>query len=60
MTLNHKVMEKKKIQITHQLEKTKHTFFVINPDRLTQDEVNRICNKMGVTSLLVNGRLYYR
>jgi hypothetical protein len=51
-------MEKKKISITHQLEKTKHTFLVINPDKLTSDEVRRICNKMGVTSLLVNGRLY--
>jgi hypothetical protein len=51
-------MEKKKIQITHQLEKTKHTFLVINPDKLTPDEVKRICTKMEVTSLLVNGRFY--
>jgi uncharacterized protein YerC len=51
-------MAKKKIYITHQLEKTKHSFMVENPDSLTPEEVNRICQKMEVTSLLVNGRFY--
>jgi hypothetical protein len=51
-------MEKKKIYITHQLEKTKHTFSVANPDNLTQEEVKRICTKMGVDKLFVNGRFY--
>jgi hypothetical protein len=51
-------MKKSKIYITHQLEKTKHSFLVENPDSLTQEEVNRICKKMGVTTLLINGRMY--
>ena len=32
-------MKKHKIKITHQLEKTSHTFSVRNPDSLTQEEV---------------------
>ena len=51
-------MKKSKIYITHQLEKTKHSFLVKNPDSLTPEEVNRICQKMGVTTLLINGRMY--
>lgn len=51
-------MEKERISITHQLDKTKHTFSVVNPDSLTESEVKRICNKMGVDKLLVNGRFY--
>jgi hypothetical protein len=51
-------MNKHKISITHQLDKTKHTFSVTNPDRLTASEVKRICAKMGVDKLLVNGRFY--
>jgi hypothetical protein len=51
-------MGKKKIQITHQLDKTKHTFTVVNPDSLTQEEVKRICAKMQVDKLLVNGKFY--
>ena len=52
-------MAKKKINITHQLEKTKHSFLVENPEKLSQQEVNRICSKMGVTSLFVNSKMYY-
>ena len=52
-------MEKKKIQITHQLDKTKHTFSVGNPDSLTKAEVKHICKEMGVEAVLVNGK-YYR
>jgi hypothetical protein len=51
-------MNKHKISITHQLDKTKHTFSVVNPDSLTSAEVKRICNKMCVDKLLVNGRFY--
>ncbi len=51
-------MKKLKIYITHQLEKTKHSFMVENPDILTPEKVSRICQKMEVTSLLVNGRFY--
>ncbi len=51
-------MEKKKISITHQLDKTKHTFTVANPDALSKVEVKRICDKMGMDKLLVNGRFY--
>lgn len=31
-------MKKTRITITHQLEKTKHTFLVVNPDKLTRIE----------------------
>ncbi len=51
-------MEKKKIQITHQLEKTKHTFTVVNPDKLSREEIELICDKMNVTSIFVNGKMY--
>jgi len=51
-------MEKKKIQITHQLEKTKHTFLVDNPEKLAPKEVQHICDKMNVASIFVNGKMY--
>ena len=46
------------ITIQHQIEKTYHTFSVINPDSLTSQEVKRICEKMGVEAILVNGKYY--
>ena len=52
-------MKKKKITITHQLDKTIHTFSVTNPDSITKEEVSKICEEMNVTALLINGR-YYR
>jgi len=52
-------MKKKKIKITHQVEKTVHQFLVVNPFKLTTEEVDRIKLKMGVDSLFVNGK-YYR
>ena len=51
-------MKKTKISITHQLEKTKHHFMVVNPDKLTSSEVERIKKAMGVEMLLVNGKVY--
>jgi hypothetical protein len=51
-------MKKSKIIITHQLEKTKHVFMVLDPNRLTQKEKDRIMSKMNVEMLFVNGRLY--
>jgi hypothetical protein len=51
-------MKKTRIKITHQLEKTVHHFLVVNPNKLSCDEVNRICDKMNVTSLFINGKLY--
>ena len=47
-----------KITITHQEEKTKHSFTVKDPDRLTQAEVNTICQAMFVEALLINGKYY--
>lgn len=47
-----------KITITHQDEKTQHTFTVKNPDRLTQDEVNKICQTARFRAVFVNGRYY--
>ncbi len=51
-------MNKQKIKITHNLDKTVHTFLVDDPDRLSETEVNRICKRMGVIAILVNGKLY--
>jgi hypothetical protein len=51
-------MKKTRITITHQLEKTKHHFMVVNPDNLSSFEVERIKNVMGVEMVFVNGRLY--
>jgi hypothetical protein len=51
-------MKKTRITITHQLEKTKHTFLVLDPDKLSQIEKERIMAKMNVEMLFINGRLY--
>jgi hypothetical protein len=51
-------MKKTRITITHQLEKTQHHFVVVNPDKLTSLEVDKIKKEMGVEMVFVNGRLY--
>ena len=51
-------MKKTRIEITHQIEKTKHVFYVINPDKLNDFEVERIKKGMGVAMIFVNGKLY--
>lgn len=51
-------MKKTRIKITHQIDKSVHHFLVVDPNKLSCDEVNRICEKMGATSLFVNGKLY--
>ncbi len=51
-------MKKTKINITHQVEKTKHSFLVVNPEKLTNFEVEKIKKKMNVEMVFVSGRLY--
>ena len=51
-------MKKIRIGITHQVEKTQHHFMVVNPDKLTSSEVDRIKKVMGVEMVFVNGRFY--
>jgi hypothetical protein len=51
-------MKKTRITITHQVEKTQHHFMVVNPDKLTSLEVDKIKKEMGVEMVFVNGRLY--
>jgi hypothetical protein len=51
-------MKKTRITITHQLEKSQYHYMVVNPDKLTSLEVDRIKNEMGVEMVFVNGRLY--
>lgn len=51
-------MKKTKISITHQVEKTKHHFMVVNAEKLTSSEVEKIKKVMGVEIVFVNGRLY--
>lgn len=46
------------VTIQHQIEKTNHTFDVVNPERLTSIEVWAICSEMNVTAILVNGKYY--
>jgi hypothetical protein len=35
-------MKSKRITITHQVEKTQHHFMVVDPDKLSSSEVDRI------------------
>ena len=51
-------MKKTRIEITHQIEKTKHVFYVINPDKLNSFELQRIKKGMGVAMIFVNRKLY--
>jgi len=51
-------MKKTKIEIIHQVEKTKHHFMVVNPDKLSSSEVEKMKMEMGVEMILVNGKLY--
>lgn len=51
-------MKKTRIKITHQIDKTVHQFLVVDPNKLSCIEANRICKKMNVTSLFINGKLY--
>ena len=51
-------MKKTRITITHQIEKTKHHFIVVNPDKLSSSEVNKIKKIMCIEMIFVNGRLY--
>jgi hypothetical protein len=51
-------MKKTRISITHQIEKTQHHFMVVNPDKLSSLEVDRIKKEMGVEMVFVNGKLY--
>lgn len=50
--------EKTRITIIHQLEKTQHHFMVVNPDKLTSLEVDKIKEGMGVEMVFMNGKLY--
>jgi len=51
-------MKKTRIEITHQIEKTKHVFYVINADKLNSFEAEKIKKGMGVEMVFVNGKLY--
>jgi len=51
-------MKKTRITITHQIEKTQHHFMVVNPDKLSNSEVDKIKRVMGVEMVFVNGRMY--
>jgi hypothetical protein len=51
-------MKKTRITITHQIEKTQHHFMVVDADKLSNFEVDRIKKVMAVEMVFVNGRLY--
>ncbi len=51
-------MEKTRITITHNLEKTQYHFMVLNPNKLSSLEVNVIKEEMGVEMVFVNGKMY--
>ena len=46
------------VKITHQEGKIEFKFRVKNSDKLTHEEVIRICYKMRVKALFVNGKYY--
>jgi hypothetical protein len=46
------------IEIKHQEEKTIHKFNVKDDNKLTREEVEIICNEMGVKALFINGKYY--
>lgn len=46
------------IKIKHQEDKSEFKFRVKNADKLTNVEVNRICIKMRVKAIFVNGKYY--
>ncbi len=48
-------MKKTRIEITHQVEKTKHHFMVVNPDKFNSLEVDKIKIVIGVEMVFVNG-----
>ena len=47
-----------RVTIQHQIEKTYHTFKVKDANNLTLNEVKHICEKMGVVTLFINGKIY--
>jgi hypothetical protein len=47
-----------KIKIKHQEDKTYYNFNVKDANNLTSAEVKRICVKMGVKALFINGNYY--
>ena len=51
-------MKKTRITIIHQVEKSQHHFMVVNSNKLTSAEVNRIKKVTDVEKVFVNGRLY--
>jgi ribonuclease HIII len=54
-------MSKPKLQeisVQHQEDKTQHKFFVADSKNLTDKEVKRICQEMGVHALFVEGKYY--
>ncbi len=40
-------MKKTRIEITHQIDKAKHVFYVMNPDKLNNFKVETIKMEMG-------------
>lgn len=46
------------IKIQHQEDKIYYTFKVRNANNLTSVEVKRICIKMSVKALFINGKYY--
>jgi hypothetical protein len=44
------------IEITHQIEKTKHRLRVKDANKLTSSEVDRIKKKLSVYALFINGK----
>jgi hypothetical protein len=51
-------MKKTKITIKHQLEKSDHHFLVMDPNKLSCEEVEYIKMEMGIQMVFVNGKLY--
>jgi hypothetical protein len=46
------------IKIIHQEDKIEYSFSVKDASSLTSAEIQRICAKMGVKALFINGKYY--
>jgi hypothetical protein len=46
------------IKVTHQEDKTIHTFKVVDDSNLSPTEIKKICKKMDVIAIFIKGKYY--
>lgn len=50
--------ELQELTIIHNIDRTKHTFKVMDPARLTRAEFTQICEEMNIQAAFINGKYY--